>query len=241
MNNLWKNKKVSVVFPTYNEKKSIRKCIEDFFDTGLVDEIIVVNNNAAKGTKEEVAKTKAVQVFEKKQGYGYSMRRGLEEAKGDLIIVSEPDGTFLAQDVLKLLAYSDDCSAVFCSRTNKSMILKDANMGHFLKWGNFFVAKMCEIFFNTTYLSDVGCTMRLIKKNALKKIQKKFLVGGSHFGLEMMLLTFTNRISYVEIPINYKERVGESSVTGDFWKALYLGIVMITYVIKFRIKTIFRD
>ncbi len=236
---MWKNKKVSVIFPTYNEKDSIKKSIEDFFRTGLVDEILVVNNNAAEGTDTEVAKTRARQVFEKKQGYGHAIIRGFKEVKGDLIIVSEPDGTFLAEDVLKLLAYSDDCSAVFCSRTNKSLILKDANMGHFLKWGNFFVAKMCEVLFNTTYLSDVGCTMRLIKRKALGRIQKKFVTGGSHFGLEMMLLTFTNRISYVQIPINYNKRVGESSVTGDFWKALYLGFTMIAYVLRFRIKSLF--
>ena len=67
---MWKNKKVSVVFPTYNEKESIRQVIEEFFATGYVDEIIVVNNNAAEGTKEEVEQTKAIQVFETRQGYG---------------------------------------------------------------------------------------------------------------------------------------------------------------------------
>ena len=42
---MWEGKKVSVVFPTYNEKDSIRQTIEDFFKSGLVDEIVVVNNN----------------------------------------------------------------------------------------------------------------------------------------------------------------------------------------------------
>ena len=53
---MWRNQKVSVIFPTYNEKASIKKCIEEFFATGVVDEIIVVNNNAAEGTSEEVRK-----------------------------------------------------------------------------------------------------------------------------------------------------------------------------------------
>ncbi|HOT52351.1 MAG TPA: glycosyltransferase, partial [Candidatus Hydrogenedentes bacterium] len=51
---MWRGKKVSVVFPTYNEKDSIRAAIEEFFEDGLVDEIVVVNNNAAPGTDEEV-------------------------------------------------------------------------------------------------------------------------------------------------------------------------------------------
>ena len=56
---MWKGKKVSVIFPTYNEKESIYDSINDFFANGYVDEIVVVNNNAAKGTSEEVRKTKA--------------------------------------------------------------------------------------------------------------------------------------------------------------------------------------
>ena len=49
---MWRDKSISVVFPTYNEKDSIRAAILDYFATGLVDEIIVVNNNAAAGTSE---------------------------------------------------------------------------------------------------------------------------------------------------------------------------------------------
>ncbi len=42
------------ILPTYNEKDSIRRCIEAFEATGVVDEIIVVNNNATPGTSDEV-------------------------------------------------------------------------------------------------------------------------------------------------------------------------------------------
>ncbi len=102
---MWNGKRISVIFPTYNEKDSIYQAIEDFFATGYVDEIVVVNNNAAPGTEEEVARTRAKQVFEKKQGYGAAIQRGLKEAdpSSDFLIVSEPDGTFDGRDVVKLL------------------------------------------------------------------------------------------------------------------------------------------
>ncbi len=61
---MWRDKKVSVIFPTYNEKDSIRAAIEDFFASGYVDEIIVVNNNAAGGTDDEVRPTQARLVHE---------------------------------------------------------------------------------------------------------------------------------------------------------------------------------
>ena len=233
---MWNNQKVSVVFPTYNEKKSIRAAIRDFFGSGHVDEIVVVNNNAAAGTSEEVRRTKAIEVFEERQGYGWAIQRGLKEATGDLIIISEPDGTFIGKDVAKLLAYSEDFDVVFGTRTSKNLIWEGANMGFFLKWGNYALAKMVEILYNTSLLTDVGCTMRLIKRNSLKKIQKYFTVGGSHFGVEMMLLIIKNKISFMEIPINYKKRVGKSSVTGSKLKAFILGIVITLFVLKYRFK-----
>ena len=237
---MWKNKTVSVVFPTYNEKDSIRKAIEDFFSQGYVDEIIVVNNNAAEGTSEEVAKTKAKEVFEKKQGYGFSIRKGMKESKGDLIIVSEPDGTYIGRDIIKLLAYSEDFDVVFGTRTNKNLIWEGANMGFFIKWGNVFLAKLIEILYNTTTLSDVGCTMRLLNRKSLEKIQSQFTIGTSHFGVEMILLAIKNKIKFMQVPVNYKKRVGQSSVMGDKLKVLFLGILMILLTLRYRIKRIKR-
>lgn len=234
---MWKGKKVSVIFPTYNEKESIYDSINDFFANGYVDEIVVVNNNAAKGTSEEVKKTKAREVFEKKQGYGYAIIKGLREAKGDLLIVSEPDSTFVGDDVIKLLAYSDDFDVVFSTRTTKNMIWEGANMGLFLKWGNWAIAKIIEVLFNTTTLTDVGGSMRLLSRKALNKIQRHFTVGGSHFGPEVMLLVIIKKMKFVEIPVNYKKRVGKSSVTGSKLKAFILGLQMINIVLHYRLKS----
>jgi len=229
---MWRNRTVSVVFPTYNEKDSIYEAIQNFLASGYVDEIIVVDNNAVEGTADEVAKTKARLVREPRQGYGYAIQRGLDEAKGDLLVISEPDGTFSGHDVVKLLAYSDDFDAVFGSRTTRELIWEGANMGWFLKWGNYAVAKLVEFLFNTTTLTDVGCTMRLLSKDAYKRLRGQFRVGGSHFGPEILLLTIRNRLKFVEIPVNYRERVGVSSVTGSRMKAFWLGCTMILMVFR---------
>jgi glycosyltransferase involved in cell wall biosynthesis len=85
---MWWGKRVSVILPTYNEKDSIRASIEEFEATGVVDEIVVVNNNAAPGTSEEVAPTNAREVHEPRQGYGAAIRRGFREVRSDYVIVS---------------------------------------------------------------------------------------------------------------------------------------------------------
>lgn len=234
---MWKQQRVSVILPTYNEKDSIRQCIKDFQATGLVDEVIVVNNNAAPGTSEEVAGTGAREVIEREQGYGAAIQRGFREAKGDLVCVCEPDSTFDARDIEKLLAYSADFDFVLGTRTTKEFIWEGANMGIFLKWGNYAVAKLMEVLFNANCLTDVGCTYRLVKRDALQKMQPFFTVKSNFFGPEMMLVSLKQKVSMVQIPVNYKKRVGVSAVTGDPVKAFKLGCQMILLILRHKFLT----
>jgi len=231
---MWQDKSVSVVLMTYAERDSIRGVIDGFFDTGLVDEVLVVDNNARPGTREEVAKTRARLVHEPRQGYGFATRRGLLEARGDLVVLAEPDGTFLPGDLPKLLVYSKECEVVFGTRTTRELIWAGANMDWALRWGNWAVAKLVELAFNTSHLSDVGCTYRLLRRSAAEHIARRMTVGGSHAGAEIMLLTITSGARFVEVPVNYCPRVGVSSVTGDRLKAVGVGLRMIQLVLRFR-------
>ncbi|MFH0979291.1 MAG: glycosyltransferase family 2 protein [Candidatus Woesearchaeota archaeon] len=235
---MWKNKKVSVVLPAYNEGDNIRKAVNQFFDTGVADEVIVVNNNSKDQTVEETKKTKAKLVNEKRQGYGWANRRGLAEASGELIITCEPDDTFVANDIFKLLAYSDDFDVVFTTRTSPECIQEGANMNWFLRLGNIAVGKLLEYLHGGPRLTDVGSTFKLIKRKQLKKIMDKFTVGKSHFSPEFMLLCARAGIPSVEIPVNYKARIGTSKITGSLWKAFKLGIIMCAMIISYRFKRI---
>jgi len=231
---MWKGKKISVVLPAYNEEKNIRKAVNDFFSTKVVDEVVVVNNNSKDKTLDEARKTKAKVVTEMNQGYGWANRRGLYEATGDYIFTCEPDGTFTPEDIFKFLAYAEEFDVIFGTRTSKSLIWSGANMGLFLRLGNTAVAKLLEYLHNGPCLTDVGCSFKFIKKDALHKIRKQFTVGGSHFSPEFMILCLKNKLRCVEIPINYGQRIGESKITGSFWKAWKLGWVMIFMIIGYR-------
>lgn len=204
----------------------------------MVDEVVVVNNNAAAGTSEEVAKTAAREVHEPVQGYGAAIRRGFREVVGDLIIVAEPDDTFRGHDVLKLLAYSDDFEVVYGSRTTKELIWEGANMDLFLKWGNWSVAKLMEFLFNSTLLTDVGCTMRCLHRHALAEIEPYFTVDGSFFGPEMIVLSILKKQRMIQIPVNYTKRIGTSSVTGNKAVAVALGLRMIRLILEYRAKSL---
>ena len=233
---MWEGKRVSVVLMTLAERGSIRRVIEGFVATGVVDEILVVNNNAEPGTSEEVAQTSAVEVFETKQGYGYATRRGLMESHGDLVVLAEPDATFLPEDIRKLLVYSNECDAVFGTRTTRELIWAGANMNWFLRWGNWAVAKMVEALFNTTHLSDVGCTYRLFHRELADRVADGMKIGANHAGAEILLLTVTSGARFVEVPVNYLPRVGQSSATGKPWKAVTIGLRMIVLILRWRLR-----
>ena len=242
---MWRGKRVSLVYPTYREKNSICDATVEAALTGYIDEIVIVNNNAEGGTTEEVARAAALiveqgvdvcvrEVHEKVQGYGAACLRGLDESTGHFRCISEPDATFVADDLLKLLAYSDKCDVVFGSRTVKTFIWSGANMWWFLRWGNWAVAKLLEVLFNTTSLSDVGCTMRLVRADVYANMRANLTIADNFFGPQMILVARLMSIPFVQIPVNYRARVGTSSVTGDFWKAMRLGIRMIVLIFQYR-------
>jgi glycosyltransferase involved in cell wall biosynthesis len=237
---MWHSSTVSVVLMTYAEKGSIRETIEGFFATGVVDEVVVVNNNAEPGTHTRIVGTGAREVHEERQGYGFATRRGLAEATGDIIVLCEPDGTFLPGDIFKLLVYSDDCDVVLGTRTTRELLWHGANMRGPLRWGNWAVAKLIEVLFDTSHLSDVGCTYRLLRREALVRVQDRFSVGGEHFGPELMLLCLTSDLRVVEVPVNYLPRVGVSSVTEDLGVAFRLGLRMTSFILQFRLRTLGR-
>ena len=231
---MWRGQSVAVILPTYNEKDSIRKSVVDFFATGFVDDVIVVNNNAAPGTSDELWGTGARELFETKQGYGNALLCGIDHCNADLVVLAEPDGTFSAHDLVKFLAYSDDVPVVFGTRTTQEFIWTGANMGRFLRWGNWAVAKVAEFLFGTSILTDMGCTYRLFRREALQRIRPYLVIGGSHFGPQLLMEAIAHQIPFVEIPVNYKGRVGVSSVTGSLWKAFWLGMRMIALVLSYR-------
>ncbi len=232
------NQTIDIVLPTYREKDSIGRIAKEFAQISNVKTVYVVNNNAEPGTDEEVIGIeKVVLLHEAKQGYGASIKRGLEASDSPFCVICEPDGTFFPRDMAKLIAYLDDNEIVIGSRTVSTFIFNGANMGLFLKWGNWAVAKLTEILFNTSSLTDVGCTFRVIGKDFKDAFMKQSTTDGSFYGLQMMLFASKNNFSLIQIPVHYGPRVGTSSVTGSFIKTINLGLRMIVEILVVRTLT----
>ena len=232
---MWKGKKISVVFPAYNEAENIQAAIREFRATGVVDEVVVADNNSTDNTFQLAKKAGARVVTEKIQGYGAAMQRAMLEAKGDIIVSCEPDGTLAPGDIFKFLAYADEFDVILCTMTSKELIWSGANMGWFLRVGNWILAKFLEYMFNGPSLTDVGISYKLVHRRAMQKLAPQFTVTGNSFSPEFIILCFKNRIRTVEIPINYRPRRGHSKITGHFWKTFWLGWRMVGLIISYRL------
>jgi glycosyltransferase involved in cell wall biosynthesis len=233
---MYGSRTVSIVLPAYNEEPYIRSAAHDFALPGVVDEVIVVDNNSRDATAAEAARGGARVVREAAQGYGHALRRGLQDATGELIILAEPDGTFIGRDILKLLAYAEDFDMVCGTRTTRELIWAQANMGWFLRVGNWVVAKLLQMLYGGPSLTDCGCTLRLIHRAALSRIIDDLTVGGSHFLPEMVIAALQRGLKVIEVPVNYRGRVGDSKITGNLPGAIRTGINMVRLILTRRFR-----
>ena len=231
---MYRGRSVSVVFPAYNEEDGIGHAVETFGALDEVDEVVVVDNNSKDRTADLAAEAGGRVVREPRQGYGNALQRGLQEATGDLVVMAEPDGTFVAEDVRKLLAYADNADLVLGTRTTRELIWAEANMGFALRWGNWIVAKLLQLLFNTPSLSDCGCTMRLIHRPALERFRDRLTVGGSHFLPEMVILARLTGASIIEVPVTYRSRRGESKITGSLKTTFEVAGRMLEVILRYR-------
>jgi glycosyltransferase involved in cell wall biosynthesis len=235
---VWEGKRLVVVFPAYNEAPNIAQAVRDFRAYPAVDEVVVVDNNSRDDTAALAAAAGARVVPEQRQGYGFALQRGLAEARADLIVLAEPDGTFMAQDLTKLLAYSGEFDLVLGTRTTRELIWSQANMGWFLRVGNWTVAKLLQLLFGGPSISDVGCTYRLVRREAAEWLLPRLTVGGSHFLPEMVILGLLGGWRLIEIPLNYRGRIGASKITGSRWTAVKVGLRMIGLILVRRARSL---
>jgi hypothetical protein len=109
-------------------------------------------------------------------------------------------------------------------------------MGRFLRWGNWAVAKLIEALFNTPTLTDVGCTMRVVSGPAVRSLEPHFTADHGAFGAEMMLLSIIGGWRIVQLPVNYRARVGRAGETSSFANAFGIGVEMIKLVLAYRLR-----
>lgn len=236
---MWKGKSISVVMATYKEKDSVRATVDDFLDTGVVDEIIIISNNSEPGTKEELAKVKTDQLTildEPRQGYGYAIAAGLLAATGDYILTAEPDGTYTAKDLKRFLVFAEDFKVVLGSRA--IVKTKNKDWGFWRRHANIVQGLMISFLFRTNTITDVGCLYRLFHKDVISKI-KGLWNTRRLFATDVLIHVVEQKIPFVEIAVTFKERIGLSTMLGGFFKLIRYGVAGLVFIFERWIKWFF--
>ncbi len=225
------NPNICLVIPAYNEEKSIGDVILDYQKQEYVNRIIVVDNNSTDNTVS-IVEDYDVKVIKKPKnlGFGHSYVLGLKEAlktDANIVTITESDGTFNGYDLEKMIPYLNNCDMVIGSRQSQVISEKGNQNSAFFVWANFLLAKLIQIKYlsldhmGIINLTDVGCIMRVIKRDALEKIINKLTypgsdkpVGGVGIGLYITMLGIEEDLKIIEIPVTFKRRVGKSKLSG---------------------------
>ncbi|MDA0374756.1 MAG: glycosyltransferase family 2 protein [Planctomycetota bacterium] len=215
---MYRDRTVSLVIPAYNEEETIADVVTEFRSVPHIDEIVVVDNNCRDRTAERAREAGARVVTESKPGYGSALLRGMTEAVGDILVLTEADGSFAARDTEKLLAYLNDADMVMGTRTTRQMVEQGANMDFLLRWGNVFMAKYLQLLWlrpSEPRFTDVGCTFRALSRDTFEAIRPLVQMPGPAFSPEMMCAALRARRRVIEIPVTYRQRAGGESKHSD--------------------------
>jgi glycosyltransferase involved in cell wall biosynthesis len=230
---------VSLVIPAYNEESTIADVIEGFGQSPFLDEILVVDNNCTDRTAEIARSVGARVVQENKPGYGAALMAGMSAAKGDILVLTEADGSFAVGDLEKLLVYLDDAHMVLGTRTTKQMVEQGANMRFLLRWGNVFMAKWLELLWFSAHeprLTDVGCTYRALTRDTFDRIRDDLREPGPAFSPEMMCAALRHDRRVIEVPVTYRRRSGGTSKhSTGLAKQIWTGLAMFRTICRKRL------
>ncbi len=209
--------RVHVGLTALNDEEAIASAVRDFKENPRVDRLVVVDNGSTDGTVAAAERAGAdLVVSEARVGYGSCCQRALAEAAtgADVIILCEGDMTFSGRDVAKLLAYLENCDLVLGTRATQELREPDTQMDWAINPINQIVAKLAQIRFWGTRLTDVGCTYRAMRVNAYHRLAPTLTVNGSHFSPHMFIEALKLGMPVIEVPVVFKRRVGQSKGVG---------------------------
>ncbi len=227
--------KINVIIPAYNEAESIANVIRDIPDT--VDEIIVVNNNSNDATEANAKQAGATVLKEPRKGYGYACLKGMEYIAGkptppDIIVFLDGDYSDYPEELSKIVAPILEKNIDFVIGARVKNLREDGAMTMPQIFGNWLATTLMRLFFSAKF-SDLG-PFRAIKYNKLLELEMEDKTYG--WTVEMQLKTLKKKFSYTEVPVNYRNRIGVSKVSGTVKGAIFAGIKILSWIFKYSLK-----
>ena len=232
--------KIKVIIPAYNEADSIALVIKDI--PSIVNEVIVVSNNSNDATETNAKKAGATVLTENNRGYGYACLKGLNYIastslndplkRPDIVVFLDGDYSDYPEELTKIVApiINDDIDFVIGSRVKR--LREKGSMTGPQIFGNWLATTLMSILYGAKF-SDLG-PFRAIKYNKLLQLHMEDKTYG--WTVEMQLKVLRQKLSYVEVPVNYRNRIGVSKVSGTVKGAIFAGVKILGWIFKYSFK-----
>ena len=226
---------IKVIIPAYNEQDSIANVITEI--PSEVSEIIVVNNNSTDNTGAVAEKAGATVLTETNKGYGYACLKGMEyislqDEKPDIIVFLDGDYSDFPAELTKIVAPILTKNIDFVIGARVPELREKDSVTPQQIFGNWLACFLMKLFFKSTF-TDLG-PFRAIKYDKLLALNMSDKTYG--WTVEMQLKALKQHYSYVEVPVNYKKRIGVSKVSGTIKGAIFAGVKILTWIFKYSFK-----
>ncbi len=229
------NTNIKVIIPAYNEALSIGSVIAEI--PTIVNEIIVVNNNSTDATAKIAEAAGATVLLEYNRGYGHACLKGLSYIKTlatvpDIVVFLDGDYSDYPKELIQLVApiINNNTDFVLGARVKK-LRQKNAMMPQQI-FGNVLATFLMRILFKSTF-TDLG-PFRAIKYTVLQELHMQDKTYG--WTVEMQLKILKMKFSYIEVPVQYKARIGISKVSGTISGTIMAGVKIISWILKYAFK-----
>ena len=226
---MYKGHKISVIIPALNEEKSIPLVINDL-PKDIVDEIIVVDNGSSDNTADAAERAGALVVKEEMKGYGAACKRGIANAEsGDITVILDADYSDYPDRINLLLDPVID--------QNYDLVLGSRTLGNTEKgsltlpqiFGNRLATSLMALVTGFKY-TDMG-PFRAIKTQKLKDLHMTDKNYG--WNVEMQIKAVKHGLRIKEVPVDYRNRIGNSKISGTISGIIKAGIKIIYSVFKY--------
>ncbi|MEA1785578.1 glycosyltransferase family 2 protein [Arenibacter sp. GZD96] len=226
---------ISVIIPAFNEEDSIQKVIKALPKT--VSEIIVVNNNSTDKTGENALKAGATVLTEDQKGYGNACLCGMnyiaKQSKApDIIVFVDGDYSDYPEELSKIVKPILEQNIDFVVGARRKELREPGAMTPQQVFGNWLATCLMRVFFGAKF-TDLG-PFRAIKYEKLKELEMEDKTYG--WTVEMQLKVLRKKMTYTEVPVRYKKRIGVSKVSGTVKGTIFAGIKILGWIFKYSIK-----
>jgi glycosyltransferase involved in cell wall biosynthesis len=226
---------IKVIIPAYNEQDSIAHVINDIPKN--VDEVIVISNNSTDNTEENARNAGATVLKESKKGYGFACLKGMDyiskqEIKPEIIVFLDGDYSDYPEQLTELVAPIINNNIDFVIGSRVKELREDGSMTPQQVFGNWLATFLMKLFFNAKF-TDLG-PFRAIKYDKLLALKMQDKTYG--WTVEMQLKALKQKLTYLEIPMKYRNRIGVSKVSGTLKGTIFAGIKILSWIFKYSFK-----